>query len=238
MPEPITSLSHIDSHIEESRSRTPSSRPPTAPPEQKRNGLFNIKWPGPKIMPDRKKSEPRSTYSQESHDSELPRHLSFTFALTGRALLLWKKDGDVLRSSLFVMHQSGRPEHSSLHPLDDHIEPRCLAISSNNAFVAVGFGTRVLLLHYAGAEQQWLRILHIPEITNPSTARFQVIQFSADGSCLAVSTQKRDAIRSEDDDVVFTHVWRCEPGSNSPMTLWPCKMPTVGISSEKKKHVY
>ncbi|TGJ88701.1 hypothetical protein E0Z10_g123 [Xylaria hypoxylon] len=284
LPEPISSLSIIDSHLAQFRSTTPSrppSRAPTAPPEQKRNGLFNIKWPGSKMKPERKNTQPRSMYSQESNESGLPKFMSFTFALTGRTLLLWKKDGETLvrigleapvhqsigldellpggaiidrsasirfavegsewisaivahnianqrRLSLFVVHCSGLPERSSVYPLDDHTEPRCLAISLNNAFIAVGFGTKVLLLHYQGTEQQWLRVLHIPELTNPSAARFQVISFSGDSSCLAVSTQKRDAARSEDDDVVFTHVWRCDPGSNSPLTLWSCKMPTDG----------
>ncbi|KAI3317990.1 hypothetical protein HD806DRAFT_526645 [Xylariaceae sp. AK1471] len=284
-PEHISSLGIIDRHLEESRPITPASRPPTAPlPEQqKRNGLFNLKWPGSKPKLDRKKTtQPKSTYSQESNDAGLPNYMSFAFALTGRAVLVWKKDSDALvrmeletpthrsiglgellpggtdmdrvvsirfvvegsewisaivahnvanqrRLSLFVLHCSGLPERSSVYPLDDHTEPRCLTISPNNLFVAVGFGTKVLLLHYQGAEQQWLRILHVPELTNPSAARFQAINFSEDGSCLAVSTQKRDAARSEDDDVVFTHVWRCEPGSNSPLTLWPCRMPTDGL---------
>ncbi|KAI0434336.1 hypothetical protein F5Y09DRAFT_267763 [Xylaria sp. FL1042] len=280
LPEPITSLNIIDNHLEEFRFATPS-QPSTTSPEQKRNGLFHIKWPGSKTKSDRGKVQPRSTYSQESNDSELPKFMSFTFALTGGALLVWKKDGDILvrmeleasvqrsinlgellpsgadidrsvstrfavegsewisaivahnvahqrRLSLFVVHCSGLPERSSIYPLDDHTEPRCLAISSNNAFVAVGFGTKVLLFYYQGGEQQWLRVLRIPELTNPSMARFQVMSFSGDSSCLAVSTQKRDAMRSEDDDVVFTHVWRCEPGSNSPLTLWPCGMPTDG----------
>ncbi|KAI0413832.1 hypothetical protein F5X98DRAFT_390426 [Xylaria grammica] len=280
LPEPITSLSIIDSHLEGLRPVAPS-RPPTAPLEQKRNGLFNIKWPGSKTKPERKSNHPRSTYSQESNESGLPKFMLFTFALTGRAVLVWKKDGENLvrigleapahqsislgellpgnvnidrsvsirfavegsewisaivahnaanqrRLSLFVVHCSGLPERSSAYPLDDHTEPRCLAISPNNAFIAVGLGTKVLLLHYQGAEQQWLRVLHIPELTTPSTARFQVTSFSADSSCVAVSTQKRDTVRSEDDDVVCTHVWRCDPGSNSPLTLWPCKMPTDG----------
>ncbi|KAI1425702.1 hypothetical protein F5Y12DRAFT_784478 [Xylaria sp. FL1777] len=280
LPEPIASLSIIDSHLEEFRPAT-RSPPSTASPEQKRNGLFNIKWHGSKIKSDRKNPQPRSMYSQESNDSALPKFMSFTFALTGGALLVWKKDGNAIvrmdlgapvhrsislgellpgntdidrstnlrfavegsewiaaivahnvanqrRLSLLIVHCSGLPERSSVYPLDDHTEPRCLAISPNNAFVAVGFGTKVLLLYYQGAEQQWLRVLRIPELTNPSMARFQVMNFAGDSSCLAVSTQKRDVIRSEEDDVVFTHVWRCEPGSNYPLTLWPCRMPTDG----------
>ncbi|KAI8633817.1 hypothetical protein F5Y19DRAFT_471071 [Xylariaceae sp. FL1651] len=275
----LSSLGFIDNHLEEFRPVTPS-RPPTAP-EQKRNGLFNLKWPGSKSKPDHKKAQPKSMYSQDSNESGLPKFMSFVFSLTGRTLLVWKKDSESLarieleatghrsislgellpggtdidrlvsirfavegsewisaivthnvanqrRLSLYVLHCSGIPERSSLYPLDDHTEPRCLAISPNNLFVAVGFGTKVLLLHYQGAEQQWLRILHIPELTNPSTARFQVIRFSEDSSYVVVSTQKRDAIRSEDDDIVFTNVWRCEPGSNSPLMLWPCRMPTDG----------
>ncbi|KAI1336877.1 hypothetical protein F5Y15DRAFT_418445 [Xylariaceae sp. FL0016] len=132
------------------------------------------------------------------------------------------------RLSLLMLHSSGLPEHSSLSPLDDHAEPRCLAVSSDNSFVAIGFGTKVLLLHYQGAEQHWIRILHIQELTNPTTAKFQAISFSGDNSCLVVSTQKRDVTRSHDDDVVYTHVWRCEPGLNLPLVLWPCKMPTDG----------
>ncbi|KAI0407616.1 hypothetical protein F4802DRAFT_620530 [Xylaria palmicola] len=281
LPEPIASLSLIDSHLEESRSTIPWQSL-TAPPEQKRSGLFHMKWPGSKTKADRKKAQTKSTYSQESNDSGLPKFMSFTFALTGKALLMWKKDGDTLvrmeleapvhhcinlgdllpggaaadrsislryvvegnewvsaivahnvanqrRLSLFVVHCSGLLERSSLYPLDDHTEPRCLAISPNNAFIAVGFGTKVLLLHYQGAEQQWMRILHIPDIARPATARFQAVGFSGDNSCLAVSTQKREAVRSDDDDVVFTHVWRCEPGSNSPLALWPCRMPTDGL---------
>ncbi|KAI1271067.1 hypothetical protein F5Y07DRAFT_393048 [Xylaria sp. FL0933] len=264
LPEPITSLNIIDNHPEEFRF-TNSSRPSTASPEQKRNALFNIKWPGLKAKSNRNKGQPRSTYAQESNDAGLPKFMSFTFALTGRALLVWKKDGDILvrieleasvlrsvdlgallpggtdidrsasirfaRLSLFVVHCSGLPERSSVYPLDDHTEPRCLAISANNAFVAVGFGTNVLLLYYQGAEQRWLRVLRIPELTNPSMARFQMMNFSGDSSCLVVSTQKRDAMRSEDDDVVFTHVWQCAPSSHSPLTLWPCRMPTVRLTT-------
>ncbi|KAI0974012.1 hypothetical protein F4678DRAFT_394665 [Xylaria arbuscula] len=280
LPEPIASLSIIDSHLDSFRFATPSQSSTTSL-DLKRNGIFNIKWPGSKFKSDRKKPQPKSTYSQESNDSELPKFMSFIFALSGVALLVWKKDGSTLvrmelevpahrsinicelfpgaadidhsasirfavegrdwisavvahnvahqrRLSLLVVHCSGLPERSSVYPLDDHTEPRCLAISPNNVFIAVGFGTKVLLLYYQGAEQQWLRILRIPELTNPSMARFQMLSFSGDSSCLAVSTQKRDTMRSEDDDVVFTHVWRCEPGSNSPLTLWPCRMPTDG----------
>ncbi|KAI0811953.1 hypothetical protein GGR55DRAFT_688037 [Xylaria sp. FL0064] len=242
LPEPITSLNIIDNHLEEFRF-TASSRPSTASPEQKRNALFNIKWPGLKAKSNRNKGQPRSTYSQESNNAGLPKFMSFAFALTGGALLVWKKDGNMLvRIELEAPVQRSidlgellpggtdidRSASIRVYPLDDHTEPRCLAISPNNSFVAVGFGTKVLLLYYQGAEQQWLRVLRIPELTNPSMARFQVTNFSGDSSCLVVSTQKRDTMRSEDDDVVFTHVWRCEPGSNFPSTLWPCRMPTDG----------
>ncbi|KAI0538134.1 hypothetical protein GGR58DRAFT_313140 [Xylaria digitata] len=95
LPEPIASLGIIDSHLEEFRPAAPS-RPLTAPPEQKRNGLFNIKWSGSKTKPERKNNQARSTYSQESNESGLPKFMSFAFALTGRALLVWKKDGETL----------------------------------------------------------------------------------------------------------------------------------------------
>jgi hypothetical protein len=99
LPEPIESLGIIDSHIERLRANA-SPRAPTvaqtAPVEQKRNGLFNIKWPGSKTKTEGKKAPPKSTYSQESNDSELPKFMAFAFALTGNALLVWKKDSEAL----------------------------------------------------------------------------------------------------------------------------------------------
>ncbi|KAI5922068.1 hypothetical protein F4810DRAFT_721593 [Camillea tinctor] len=107
------------------------------------------------------------------------------------------------RTSLLMFHSSGLPKHSTLYPLNNYaIKPRCLAISPDNAFLAAG---------------------------GPATPRFQALGFSADSSCLAVSTQIRHSmLRSDDDDSVFTRVWRCEPGSNDSMALWPCRMPTDG----------
>jgi len=99
LPEPIESLGIIDSHLERLRANT-SPRIPTAtqvaPVEQKRNGRFNIKWPGSKTKTEGKKAPPKSTYSQESNDSELPKFMAFTFALTGNAVLVWKKDSEAL----------------------------------------------------------------------------------------------------------------------------------------------
>ncbi|KAI1862629.1 uncharacterized protein JN550_010154 [Neoarthrinium moseri] len=127
-----------------------------------------------------------------------------------------------------MFHVSGLPEFTSLHQLDEHAEPRCLTISPDNAYIAIGFGAKVLLFRYQGAEQQWLRILHVLEFDFAANIRFQALSFSADSTCLAVASQKRGTTRTQDDDTVYSSVWRCEPGANAPLKLWTCQMPTDG----------
>ncbi|KAH8671348.1 hypothetical protein BX600DRAFT_246753 [Xylariales sp. PMI_506] len=282
LPEPVSFIDIIDRDLEDPRPQRVAS---TGKP--KGGGLFSLKWPGSAKGRNRQNSKDstkaKSIISQESGGTSLPKFLSFSFSLTGKNLLMWKKDSESLvraelevnggrlinlgallpsgtdgdksvnirfvvegdewiaavlshnisynrRLSLLVLHSSGLPEHSALHPLDEHAEPRCLAISPDNRYIAIGFGTKVLLLHYQHAEQQWQRILQVPEFSATSAVRFQAMSFAADSSCLVVSTQKRDMGRSEDDDTVYSSVWRCDPGANAPLRLWSCRMPTDGLS--------
>lgn len=136
------------------------------------------------------------------------------------------------RLALLMFHSSGLAEHSSLHQLEDQpgqqAEPRCLAISPNNAYVAVGLGYTVLLLHYQGAVLQWSVPLRVPALLPSTNVRFQACSFSADSNNLVVATQRRDPLRGPDDDAVCTFVWDCELNPDPPVMMWDCKMPTVG----------
>jgi hypothetical protein len=133
------------------------------------------------------------------------------------------------RLSLLVLHCSGLEEHSSLHSLDELQEPKCLAISPDNNYIAIGFGTKIMLLNYEGSDQRWLETWQVPDFSIASSVRFQALSFAADSSCLAVSTQKRDINRSDEDDKVYSCVWRCDRGANAPLRLWSCRMPTASF---------
>ncbi len=128
---------------------------------------------------------------------------------------------------LMLLHASGLLQYSSLHQLDRQIEPLCLAISPDNAFVALGLGIRILMLHFDGFQVQWSSIFPVPEFNDPLGVRFQACSFSSDSSYLVVSTQRLDRQRSQSDDVVYTYVWRCQQEYGPPIRLWACRIPTV-----------
>jgi hypothetical protein len=128
---------------------------------------------------------------------------------------------------LLVLHESGLASHASLRQLDAAQPPTCLAISPDNNFVAVGLGPRVLMLQYTGFNLQWGTTLSVPDFVSAKAVKFQTVNFSQDSTSLVVSTQRNDPRRSQDDDAVYTYVWRCQPVPGDPTRLWMTKMPTV-----------
>lgn len=128
---------------------------------------------------------------------------------------------------LLVLHESGLATHASLRQLDARQPPQCLAISPDNAYVVVGLGPQVLLLHYSDFQLQWAATIRVPSFADPASIKFQTCNFSPDGSSLVVATQRSDPRRSQDDDAVYTYVWPCQPFPGNPTRLWIAKMPTV-----------
>jgi hypothetical protein len=130
------------------------------------------------------------------------------------------------------MHSSGLPQHSTLHRLDDQLpaqytDPFCLAMSADNAHIAICYGPKVVLRRFTGFNLQWSVTLDVPGFDSMASVSFQACSFSSDGTSLVVSTQRMDRSRSEDDDTVYTYVWRCEPQPGPPKRFWTCKMPTA-----------
>lgn len=317
LPEHVSSLAIIDRGLDHD---IPDPRPDRAPSDpsasKPKGGIFNLKWPSKaRNRQNSKESKPKSTYSHDSTGSTLPKFLSFTFSLTGKNLLIWKKSSEAIvrvelesngggrlinlgallpggvggvggvngvggvgggdkcvnirfvveghewiaailshnvghntvsnantlspmltcstdefqRLSLLVLHCSGLEEHSSLHSLDELQEPKCLAMSPDSNYVAIGFGTKIMLLNYQGSDLRWSETWQVPDFSVASSVRFQALSFAADSSCLAVSTQKRDINRSDEDDKVYSCVWRCDRGANAPLRLWSCRMPTASL---------
>jgi len=126
-----------------------------------------------------------------------------------------------------MLHSSGLLEESTLHFINEQVDPRALAISPDNSFIAVGFGTRIHLFNYRGCHQHWQTILTVPEFTIPAEVKFQVASFSPDNTTLVVATQRYDMFRSAEDDSISTYVWQCTRQPPPPQKMGTCKMPTV-----------
>jgi hypothetical protein len=129
-----------------------------------------------------------------------------------------------------MLHSNGLLEYSTLHFINEQVDPKALAISPDNSFIAVGFGTRVHLFNFQGCHQVWQTILTVPGFTIPSEAKFQVANFSSDSATLVVATQRHDVFRSAEDDTISTYVWQCAPQPPPPQKMGACKMPTVRLS--------
>lgn len=114
-----------------------------------------------------------------------------------------------------------------MHFIQEQFDPRALAISPDNSFIAVGFGTRIHLFNYQGCHQQWHTILTVPDFTIPVEVKFQVVNFSSDNTTLVAATQRYDIFRSAEDDTISTYVWKCIRQPPSPQKMGSCKMPTV-----------
>jgi hypothetical protein len=130
---------------------------------------------------------------------------------------------------LLVLHSSGLREESTLHFINEQLDPRALAISPDNSFIAVSFGTRIHLFNYQGCYQQWDTILAVPAFTIPADVKFQVVSFSSDNTTLVVATQRHDIFRSAEDDTISTYVWKCTRIHPPPQKMGACKMPTVSL---------
>jgi hypothetical protein len=129
--------------------------------------------------------------------------------------------------TLLVLHSSGLCEESTSHFIDEQLDPRALAISPDNSFIAVSFGTRIHLFNYQGCHRQWGTLLIIPAFTTLADVKFQVVNFSSDNTALVVATQRHDIFRSADDDTISTYVWKCTRSPPQPQKMGTCKMPTV-----------
>jgi hypothetical protein len=114
-----------------------------------------------------------------------------------------------------------------MHCINEQLDPRALAISLDNSFIAVSFGTRIYLFSYQGCSQQWDTILTVPAFAAPADVKFQVVNFSSDNTTLVVATQRHDISRSAEDDAISTYVWKCTRLHPPPQKLGACKMPTV-----------
>jgi hypothetical protein len=86
LPEPVNFLDAIDREISDPR---PERALPTT---KSKPSFFNLKWPRGRRQNSKDSNKPKSTYSQDSSGSSLPKFLSFGFALSGKDLLIWKKD--------------------------------------------------------------------------------------------------------------------------------------------------
>ena len=106
-------------------------------------------------------------------------------------------------------------------------------MSRNNNFIAVGYGSAVLLYSFHGPELNWAINIPIMNIDTPENSRAQTISFSPDSRYMTVATQRFDKRRGKDDNAVWTRVWRCaeHPGEGTLMGF--CHMPTdrFGVTS-------
>src|ERR1700760_1165027 len=135
------------------------------------------------------------------------------------------------RFGLLMTHSSGYTY--SYQPLPPGLKPKSLAISRDNAYIAIGYGHTVHLFHYNENSRLWIAELPVPGFRLPEEVRFQVANFSPDGQYLIVGTQRYDSHRGNEDDGVFIRVWRCEERPGIGTSIGFCSMPTdnLGITS-------
>jgi hypothetical protein len=113
-----------------------------------------------------------------------------------------------------------------MEPLLPNLRPISIAMSRNNTFIAVGYGSLVQLYSFHGPTRNWAINIPIKKIETPENSRAQTISFSPDSRYVTVATQRYDKMRGRDDNAVWTRVWRCAeyPGEGTLMGF--CHMPT------------
>lgn len=131
------------------------------------------------------------------------------------------------RFILLVIPASGSHPQPPLLPLPQDLRPLSLAISRDNAYVAVGFGSTIHLYHYQGSTMVWGSSIPVAEFRTPQQVKYQILNFSPDSRYLIIATQKYDKYRGRDDDTVWVRVWRCEENAGEGTSIGVCKMPTV-----------
>lgn len=120
----------------------------------------------------------------------------------------------------------------SLWKLDAHMRPTTLAMSRDNALVAVGYGTVVHLYRYESNMQSWRADLFMDGFKSPEEVKSQIISFSNDSKFIIVANQRFDRARGRDDDGIHAHVWRCEENAGQGFKLDHCRLPTVSPSPQ------
>ena len=136
------------------------------------------------------------------------------------------------RFILVVMHASGSQVQLPNLSLPPHLRPLSLAMSRDNAYVAVGFGSYIHLYQYQESTMTWGASIQVAEFRNPQQVRHQILNFSPDNRYLVIATQKYDQFRGRDDDTVWVRVWRCEENAGEGTPMGVCQMPTVYCSSK------
>lgn len=107
------------------------------------------------------------------------------------------------------------------------MRPITLAISRDNALVAVGYGNIVHLYHYESNMQSWRAELIMDGFKGPDEVKSQIISFSNDCQFITVANQRFDIARGKDDDGMHARVWRCEENVGESFKLDHCRLPTV-----------
>jgi len=143
------------------------------------------------------------------------------------------KIADILqRFVLLVTHASGSYSQPRLLPLPSDLRPISLAMSRDNAYVAVGYGSSIQLYQYHGSTMVWGTSIQVAEFRTPQQVKQQILNFSPDNRYLIIATQKYDKFRGRDDDNVWVRVWRCEQNAGKGTPMGDCQMPTVYHSSK------
>jgi hypothetical protein len=124
-----------------------------------------------------------------------------------------------------MLNSSGSQQ--TLKHLPQGARPITLAMSRNNSFVAVGYGSFVQVYYFHQMEQVWTVELHIKEFQFAEDVRFQIASFSPDCKYLNVATQKYDRQKGKEDDGVWTRVWTVKEVETEGTLYGFCFMPTV-----------
>jgi hypothetical protein len=120
----------------------------------------------------------------------------------------------------------------SLWKLDAHLRPTTLAMSRDNALVAVGYGPVVHLYRYESNMQSWRADLFMDEFKSPEEVKSQIVSFSNDSQFIIVANQRFDRARGRDDDGMHARVWRCEENVGQGFKLDHCRLPTVSLNPQ------
>jgi hypothetical protein len=115
----------------------------------------------------------------------------------------------------------------TLKHLPPGARPITLAMSRNNSFVAVGYGSYIQVYCFHQGEEVWVVELHSKEFQFVGDARFQTANFSPDSKYLTVATQKYDKHKGKEDDGVWTRVWMVKDIATEGTLYGFCFMPTV-----------
>ncbi|OXV05766.1 hypothetical protein Egran_06465, partial [Elaphomyces granulatus] len=138
---------------------------------------FLARWKGSAPAPSRSTRSTKSSTSQDGHGSTLPRYLMFSFSMTGRNLLLWKKDGHCLVR--FELESSGGRQIDTTSMLPKFDEPH----KGNIRFAAEGNDWIAIVLNHN--RRLILIVLHSSGLADESSV--QLIEDRVEPTCLTMS---------------------------------------------------